>query len=92
MPCSRTQCSDAGEAQTYNPSVSSQALYHYDTAIPRTQRVIMDLYTLTLSILMAFPRHIDTVNAGLSIVYSKESQVEFSKILNVFLSLKIALI
>ena len=31
---SRTQCSDAGEAQTRNPSASSQALYHWATALP----------------------------------------------------------
>ena len=34
MSCSRTQCSDAGEAQTRCPSVSSQALYHWATALP----------------------------------------------------------
>ena len=28
VSCSRTQCSDDGEAQTHNPPVSSQALYH----------------------------------------------------------------
>ena len=28
------QRSDAGEAQTRNPSVSSQALYHWATALP----------------------------------------------------------
>ena len=28
MSCSRTQCSASGEAQTRNPSVSSQAFYH----------------------------------------------------------------
>ena len=34
MYCSRTQCSDAGEARTRGPSVSSQALYHWATALP----------------------------------------------------------
>ena len=34
MPCSRTQRSDAGEARTRGPSVSSQALYHWATALP----------------------------------------------------------
>ena len=34
MSCSRTQCSEAGEAQTRGPSVSSQALYHCATAFP----------------------------------------------------------
>ena len=29
-----TQRSDAGEAQTRSPSVSSQALYHWATALP----------------------------------------------------------
>ena len=28
VSCSRTQCSTVGEAQTRNPSTSSQALYH----------------------------------------------------------------
>ena len=28
------QCSDAGEAQTSDPSVSSQALYYWATALP----------------------------------------------------------
>ena len=34
MSCSRTQLSDTGEAQTRGPSVSSQALYHWATALP----------------------------------------------------------
>ena len=29
------QSSDAGEARTRGPSVSSQALYHWATALPR---------------------------------------------------------
>ena len=29
------QHSDAGEAQTWGPSVSSQALHHWATALPR---------------------------------------------------------
>ena len=29
VSCSRTQCSDAGEARTSGPSVSSQALHHW---------------------------------------------------------------
>ena len=33
MSCSRTQDSDAGEAQTCGPSVSSQALYHCDPSV-----------------------------------------------------------
>ena len=33
MSCSRTQHSDAGEAQTRNPLVSSQALYPRGTAL-----------------------------------------------------------
>ena len=31
---SRTQCSDAGEVRTRGPSVSSQGLYHWVTALP----------------------------------------------------------
>ena len=34
MSCSRTQCSDSGEALTRGPSVSSQALFHWATALP----------------------------------------------------------
>ena len=34
VSCSRTQRSDAGEARTCGPSVSSQALYHWATALP----------------------------------------------------------
>ena len=34
VSCSRTQRSDAGEAWTRGPSVSSQALYHWATALP----------------------------------------------------------
>ena len=34
MFLSRTRHSDSGEAQTHGPYVSSQALYHYATALP----------------------------------------------------------
>ena len=34
MSCSRTTKSDADEARTRDPSVSSQALYHGATALP----------------------------------------------------------
>ena len=34
MSCSRTKGSDSGEALTCSPSVSSQALYHWATALP----------------------------------------------------------
>ena len=34
VSCSRTQRSDAGEALTLSPSVSSQALYDWATALP----------------------------------------------------------
>ena len=34
MSCSRKQHSDACEAPTHGPSVSSQALYHWATALP----------------------------------------------------------
>ena len=33
------QRSDAGEAQTRSPSVSSQALYHWATALPITGNI-----------------------------------------------------
>ena len=33
----RTQHSDAGDAQTHGPSISSQALYHWATALPYFQ-------------------------------------------------------
>ena len=33
VSCSRTQRSDAGDALTQGPSVSSQALYHWATAL-----------------------------------------------------------
>ena len=38
--CSRTPLSDAGEAQTRGPSVSSQALYHWATALPFSRDII----------------------------------------------------
>ena len=34
--CLRTQCSDTGEAPTRGPSVLSQALYHWATALPNS--------------------------------------------------------
>ena len=44
VSCSRTQCSDAGEARVRCPSVSSQALYHCAPctflAIETTKRTI----------------------------------------------------
>ena len=39
--CSRTQRSDAGEARTRGPSVSSQALDHYATALPLIFAVLL---------------------------------------------------
>ena len=45
---------------------------------------------LTLSILMVFPIHIDTKTMGLPIVYLKGSQVEFSELYDVFLSLNLS--
>ena len=42
---------------------------------------------LTLCIMMDFPIHIDTISIGLSIVYFKGSQVEFSPSLKVVLIL-----
>ena len=35
------QRSDAGEARTRGPSVSSQALYHWATALPRNHGLIV---------------------------------------------------
>ena len=35
------QRSDAGEARTHGPSVSSQALYHWATALPSTGHEIL---------------------------------------------------
>ena len=37
VSCSRTQHSDAGVAWTRGPSISSQALYHWATALPIVQ-------------------------------------------------------
>ena len=37
------QRSDAGEARTRGPSVSSQALYHWATALPKYSTVILHL-------------------------------------------------
>ena len=33
VSCSKTQPNEAGEARIRNPSVSSQALYHWNTAL-----------------------------------------------------------
>ena len=46
VSCSRTQRSDAGEAWTHNPSVMSQALYHWATP----------LHSLTLKIRSRSPK------------------------------------
>ena len=46
MSCSRTKHSDAGEARTRGPFVSSQALYHLATALPRSillQRKMLEI-------------------------------------------------
>ena len=40
------QRSDAGEARTRYPSVSSQALYHWATALPDSPDLIVDNYKL----------------------------------------------
>ena len=39
-----------------------------------------DFFALTLCILIDFPIHIDKISMGLTIVYLKGSQVEFSKL------------
>ena len=36
------QRSDAGETRTHGPSVLSQALYHWATALPETNAVALD--------------------------------------------------
>ena len=46
MSCSRTQRSDAGEARARRHSVSSQALYHWTTALPFFLTEIFDLVYL----------------------------------------------
>ena len=38
----KPQCSDAGEARPRGPSVSSQALYHLATALPRVLNRILN--------------------------------------------------
>ena len=42
-----TQRSDAGEARTRNPSVSSLVLYHWDTELPTFQCYPMHLTIVT---------------------------------------------
>ena len=55
VSCSRTQHSDASEAQTRGPLVSSQALYHRATVLPKylfrgvpvykgLKHILVDLY------------------------------------------------
>ena len=46
VSCSRTQCSASGEAQTRNPSIQSQALYHWATALLHN---LCDSYTIRLN-------------------------------------------
>ena len=41
VSCSGTQHSDAGEARTRGPSVSSQASYHWATALPNVVVVVV---------------------------------------------------
>ena len=43
VSCSRTQRSDTCEARTSNPSVSSQALYHWATALSFRPNMVNDL-------------------------------------------------
>ena len=45
------QRSDAGEARTRYPSVSSQALYHWATALPLSSLSSVYLYLLVLFII-----------------------------------------
>ena len=48
------QCSDAGEAQTRSLSVSSQALYHWATALPLYQYLIIKLFQICNTFLSRF--------------------------------------
>ena len=41
--------SDAGEARTRDPSVSSQALYHWATALPMVEPVLTGMRTVSHS-------------------------------------------
>ena len=50
LSCLRTQGSDAGEARTRGPSVSSQALYHWATALPHILVCVFDLILYVPSI------------------------------------------
>ena len=50
MSCSRTQCSDAGEAWTSGPSDLSQALYHWATVLPMVGKGLKDLGHFTFFI------------------------------------------
>ena len=45
------QRSDAGEAQTRSPSVSSQALYHWATALPNQAKTGQCVYQILTQIL-----------------------------------------
>ena len=52
MSCSRTQGSDAAEAQTRGPSVWSQGFYHWATALPITP-VTMRLFIVIMLLQVA---------------------------------------
>ena len=54
----RPQHSEAGEAQTRGPSVSSQALYHWATAVPWKVEPEASLNTFTE------PRHVISNNVA----------------------------
>ena len=43
------QRSDAGEARTHGPSVLSQALYHWATALPEFYSVVMTTLDMIIS-------------------------------------------
>ena len=65
------QRSDAGEARTCGPSVSSQALYHRATALPRSTSENVDIFTARNEIYLVFAKK--KVNF-LFILYSTEIQ------------------
>ena len=53
VSCSKTQRSDASDARTHGPSVSSQALYHWATALPIFECKIANVF-LPISLIVCF--------------------------------------
>ena len=66
------QRSDAGEARTRGPSVSSQALYHRATALPKPTKWFRDSVTLRYSSILKLRKrwqNIDTFTPKKCIFY-----------------------